>query len=907
MAARTHRPLTVRGAAPGGRLARLGTSVAVIAILAVMAQASPASAQATTAPAAEAGGAAAGGPQFNIAIGGPTNERREIVAQFDTDGDGVLDAAERATARAWLADNPANTGPGGAGGPGQFTRRIGGPDGVQPAFPGGPNGGPPGFGGPQIFGGGAGTTTTTEPTGPLDDATVNEALRVAVTNKVADEFGMLPAEAQATVVTCIVDAAAVLPTADRQLLVDTGFDPSEEQIARLEANVPGIEATVRACFPQFAAGGPGGGRDFVIIGGPGGEAQATETGTTGIALTPADVENYAGTALYDTSVIRTIFLEFGTDDWEQELEDFYNTDVQIPVAATVDSVAYEDVGVRFRGNTSFMMTPAGLKRPIRLKFDFIDENQNVEGYRTLNLHNGIGDPGFLHLPLYSYIANQYIAAPKVNYVRLVVDGENWGIYANQQHFNRDFVEDYFGYGGDGVRWQVPGSPGARGGMEYLGDDIEQYRSIYEIDNRDNDESWNALIAMFKVLNETPVEGLVEALDPILDIDGALRFLALEVVFNNSDGFYARASDYYIYLDPAGRFHVAPHDMNETFSQRNVDPLIGLDDATKPLRSKLLAVPELRARYLEYVLDIATNWLDWDTIGPVATAYHDLIDADMAQDTRKLFSYDAFANSLTALQAFVEARRENLLATVPDLIAAIPLTDEERAANAAARATPAPGARIAAANDAEANAAPAAGVTALGTTTATFAGGEGPEGWTIAAGEGGALVTSGEATYFAFSALAQGFGDNKLDQCVAIDADQPLEIAYTVFANVTDPTGLSLRVNPTFFATPADCLAAVAADDSDAALDGDRADEDLDFALGAGDGLRLVTRTAADDAALAYAMGDIPAGATTMRLSVRARDRSDLAPAPTLGIAEVTVTQAGAQFVANPGFTGAPAP
>lgn len=538
------------------------------------------------------------------------------------------------------------------------------------------------------------------------------------------------------VVECVVTATAALPIADRQLLVDVGFDPNDELIARFEANLPGVEAAVRACLPQFAGGGPGGGRgDAFAIGGPGGgEARATETGTTGVGLAPADVATYAGVPLYDTSVIRTIFLEFGYADWEAELEAFYNTDVQVPVTATVDGVAYEDVGVRFRGNTSFMMTPAGLKRPIRLKFDFVEENQNLEGYRTLNLLNGVGDPGFLHLALYSYIANQYIAAPKVNYVRLVVDGENWGVYASQQHFNRDFVEDYFGYGGDGVRWQVPGSPGARGGMEYLGDDIEQYRAIYEIDNQDNDESWNALIDMFRVLNETPGENLVAELSPLLDIDGALRFLALEVVLNNSDGFYARASDYYIYLDPDGQFHVAPHDMNETFSERNVDPLTGLDDTSKALRSRLLAVPELRARYLEYVLDIATKWLDWDTIGPIATAWHDLIDADMAQDTRKLFSYEAFQASVAELRDQIEARRQDILATVPGLIAAIELTEAEKADNAAAIATPAPGARIAAAGAASAAAAPAAPTAAAaGTATATFAAGDGPAGWTIAAG------------------------------------------------------------------------------------------------------------------------------------------------------------------------------
>ena len=50
----------------------------------------------------------------------------------------------------------------------------------------------------------------------------------------------------------------------------------------------------------------------------------------------------------------------------------------------------------------------------------------------------------------------------------------------------------------------------------------------------------------------------------------------------------------------------------------LEPLVGLDDTTKPLRAELLAVPALRARYLAYVRDIAERWLDWRTLGPVAS-------------------------------------------------------------------------------------------------------------------------------------------------------------------------------------------------------------------------------------------------------------------------------------------------
>jgi hypothetical protein len=56
----------------------------------------------------------------------------------------------------------------------------------------------------------------------------------------------------------------------------------------------------------------------------------------------------------------------------------------------------------------------------------------------------------------------------------------------------------------------------------------------------------------------------------------------------------------------------------------LDPLVGLNDAGKPLRSKLLAVPALRTRYLAQVRDIAQRWLDWNTVAPLVVQYQTLI-------------------------------------------------------------------------------------------------------------------------------------------------------------------------------------------------------------------------------------------------------------------------------------------
>ena len=477
--------------------------------------------------------------------------------------------------------------------------------------------------------------------------------------------------------------------------------------------------------PAPGRGGRGGGRG---PGGPGGRGGRSEPTSPGEKLTPADVQAYGAEPLYDPATLRTLFLEFAESDWEAELEEFHKTDVEVPATLTVDGKIYRDVGVHFRGASSYMMVRAGSKRSLNLTLDDVHSNQNLLGFRTLNLLNSHEDASFLRAPLFSAVAQNYLPTPRVNFVRVVINGENWGIYASAEQFNKDFTKDRL-HSTTGARWKVPGSPGGRGGLAYLGDDPAPYRAIYEIKTKDDAKSWARLIQMTKVLNETPPADLETALAPFLDIDGALRFLALDLTFINGDGYWTRTSDYSIAEDDAGRLHVIPHDMNETFSFGGgpgggrgpggpggpgafggpggrgpgefggrgpgdggrgpdggpfgpppggfgrggfgargagikTDPLINAASENAPLASKLLAVPALRARYLGYVRELADTWLDWSRLGPIAQRYHDLIDADVKRDTRKLESYEDFSASLETdprgLKAFADQRRAYLL-------------------------------------------------------------------------------------------------------------------------------------------------------------------------------------------------------------------------------------------------------
>ena len=376
----------------------------------------------------------------------------------------------------------------------------------------------------------------------------------------------------------------------------------------------------------------------------------TDTAGDEGGLTSDDVDLYGDEPLYSPDILRTLFIEFEYDDWESELDAFYGTDVEVPATITVDGRAYPEVGIHFRGNTSFSSVPAGYKRGLNLSFDFVDEEQRLLGYRTLNLLNGFGDPTFLRQVLYLRIANEYYPAPKANYLRVVINGEDWGIYVSVQQFNSDFTREAFD--SNEARWHVPGSFQSSGGLGYLGDNEAIYRQEYEIKNKDDPENWQRLIELTRVLNQTPPAELVAALEPILDIDGALRFLAVDNALLNSDGYWSRNSDYSIYLDEEGRFHVTSYDANETLrdsmSRRGsggggvrLSPLEGSRDGTKALLYRLLMVPELRERYLGYVRDVAENWLDWERLEPIVEGYRALIRDEIEVDERKLYTTSEF--------------------------------------------------------------------------------------------------------------------------------------------------------------------------------------------------------------------------------------------------------------------------
>ena len=203
-------------------------------------------------------------------------------------------------------------------------------------------------------------------------------------------------------------------------------------------------------------------------------------------------------SLYNAGTLRTLYLRFHHENWSEQMNAFYRTDIEVPADLIVDGKVYPEVGVHFRGTSSYF-TVNSEKKSFNIAVDYSKDGQRLYGYKTLNLLNGHVDGSFLREVLYNRISRDYIPAMKTNLVKLVINGENWGVYINLQQYNKDFLAEWFGTK-DGVRWKV--GPGRGGALNYAGDDPTTYQETYQLKTNNVDDPWTDLIAFCEMLDET---------------------------------------------------------------------------------------------------------------------------------------------------------------------------------------------------------------------------------------------------------------------------------------------------------------------------------------------------------------------------------------------------------------------
>ena len=376
------------------------------------------------------------------------------------------------------------------------------------------------------------------------------------------------------------------------------------------------------------------------------------------------------------------------------MQDNYCDKINVLATLIYQGEIFDSVGVRFKGQTSYVHTngsgggPGGGgvltdKKSFNIELDWL-KNHDINGFETLNLNNCYQDPSFLREILFENLSRNYIPAAKVNFIELFINDESWGLYPSVQQLDKKHAGEWF-LDAECSRWRAedpentaPGcggggpGPGAGGpnfgagtsSLNFLGLSETDYTSHYTLKKSYVDDSWHALIQACLIVDQS--ESLLDPyqeLNQYLDLDATLWHLATEIIFSDDDSYIHKGGmDYYVYYDVATQ-RIVPieYDGNSVMNNNNVNwsPFYNQDDNAFSLLYKLLALPELRQRYLAHFRTIMSEQFDADYINNKIDEYVFMIDTHVANDPQKIYSYQEFLSGVDDLKSYFSNRKEYL--------------------------------------------------------------------------------------------------------------------------------------------------------------------------------------------------------------------------------------------------------
>lgn len=342
---------------------------------------------------------------------------------------------------------------------------------------------------------------------------------------------------------------------------------------------------------------------------------------------PQDLYDSPG-ELYEKDSLRTYHVDFYDSNYHSILEDsFYtNPDYRLPATVTLNGIAYDSVGIRYKGNSTFVLPNniANPKVPYNIDMNYWVSGQKLLGKNKLKLANAWTDATFSREFTASKIYRKYLPTPEVNLVKLFVQNDYLGLYVNTESINKQFVKKHFDEK-SGVLFkcdpiQVFGQSSAATGepnLNWLGNDSTLYYDSYMLKS---DKGWAELLQLINTLNNNTSE-----IDSILNVDRVLWAFAVNTVIANLDtynGFYIH--NYYLYQTKDGLFQMIPWDLSESFGGfllggvwftpddiYEYDPFYGYttDAASNPLLYKLLDNPQYYLQYTAHLRTIINESLD----------------------------------------------------------------------------------------------------------------------------------------------------------------------------------------------------------------------------------------------------------------------------------------------------------
>lgn len=231
----------------------------------------------------------------------------------------------------------------------------------------------------------------------------------------------------------------------------------------------------------------------------------------------------------------------------------------------VNDQTLSTIGVRYKGNFTYMATTGALKKSMKLDFDRFVDDQTLDGLSMVNLHCGVSDPTMSRESMsYQFFRDVGIPAPRTCFAEVYLtvperyDHEFVGVYTVTEQVNQTFLEEHFGSG----KGMLLKPENLMKGPEYLGMNWKDYAAIYDPEGKPSDEQKQRLMKMAHLITHGSDEQFASEIGTFLDVDAFLKFIAANAILSNLDSYLGFGHNYYLYLVPAtDKFVFIPWDLD----------------------------------------------------------------------------------------------------------------------------------------------------------------------------------------------------------------------------------------------------------------------------------------------------------------------------------------------------------
>jgi spore coat protein CotH len=399
------------------------------------------------------------------------------------------------------------------------------------------------------------------------------------------------------------------------------------------------------------------------------------TATVPRAQTTAD----SAAAFFDDSVVHSINLDINAKDWAT-LKINYLDNSYYPCAFTWNGTTVRNIGIRSRGTGSRNPVKPGL----RVDFDYYVSKQDFLGLKSFILRNQTQDASNMHERISMQLfARMGVKTSREAFVKLYIKNVYSGLYSIVESVDKTFlsknIDDAEGhlykydYNAGDQPWYFTNKGS---------DPIQYVPHPFKPETLEDDPQPEKIVEFVRIVNNDSDAVWRSNLDPYIDWDNFLRHIAVENVLSDQDGFngdYGMNNFYFYRKHNSNKFLWIPWDKSEAFKNgpeqaiwRNF--LDGVPDRRNRLSGRAMTSPDLQAKYLDLLIEVANSLAQRDPANPSDKRgwMEREIDREYAQikelvyaDTEKPFTNEQFEAEVAALKTFARTRSDYVIDAVAE--------------------------------------------------------------------------------------------------------------------------------------------------------------------------------------------------------------------------------------------------